>query len=129
MLVYMGNARLKFINQLGGEENVLPIESIKDESVTSKNKTAKNRPPLEEKGALVGVSPYKVCEVITILSRYHLQTTEVSKLEEKEPIHLFKQCSILIVHRVSLGTGHCKCLVLRHCMGWARGMTSSGRHR
>ena len=68
MLVYMkkvgrgvhagihGNSRLKFINQLGGEENVLPIESIKDESVTSKNKTAKNRPALEEKGALVGVS-------------------------------------------------------------------------
>eukprot|EP00731_Ephydatia_muelleri_P031702 Em0023g209a len=42
MLVYM--------KKLGGEENVLPIESIKDESVTSKNKTAKNRPALEEKG-------------------------------------------------------------------------------
>ncbi|KAL5457050.1 hypothetical protein EMCRGX_G034285 [Ephydatia muelleri] len=39
-----------FMKKLGGEENVLPIESIKDESVTSKNKTAKNRPALEEKG-------------------------------------------------------------------------------
>lgn len=54
-----------------GEENVLPIESIKDETVTVKKKTdtsAKNKPALEEKGLCV--QSLQVCEVTIILSRF-----------------------------------------------------------